>query len=107
MANGNEQSNIGDTSEADSTIVSADRALRSTVQRFLDSAGMTVDLSKVEQQIRDKPIPSAAIAAAAGFVVGGGLVTGPGLALVALFGRNAARETVTNVVSGKVRNRFR
>jgi len=35
------------------------------------------------------------------------LVTRPGMALVALFGRSAARETMTNVVSGKVRRKFR
>ena len=107
MTNENEQRNTDDTiTHGTESVASADRAMRDAVQKYIDRAGIKVDLKKVEQQIRDKPFPSAAIAAV-GFVVGGGLVTRPGMALVALFGRSAARETMTNVVSGKVRRKFR
>jgi hypothetical protein len=94
------------TDRGDST-GSADRALRDTAQKFIDRAEMPVDLKKVEQHIHDQPFRAAAIAAAAGFVVGGGLVTRPGVALLALFARIAARETMTRMVSDKVRSTFR
>jgi ElaB/YqjD/DUF883 family membrane-anchored ribosome-binding protein len=108
MTNENEQRNTDDTvTHGTESVAGADRAMRDAVQKYIDRAGMKIDLKKVEQQIRDKPFPSAAIAAAVGFVVGGGLVTRPGMALIALFGRSAARETMTNVVSGRVRRKFR
>jgi 1,4-dihydroxy-2-naphthoyl-CoA synthase len=88
-------------------LAQADRALRDTAQKYIDRAGMKVDLKKVEQRIRENPVPSAAIVAVSGFIVGGGLATRPGAALLALLGRGAARETMTNVVSGKVRSMFR
>ena len=84
----------------------ADRALRDTAQKFIDRAEMPVDLKKVEQNIHDQPFRAAVIAAAAGFVFGGGLVTRPGLALLALFLRRAAQETMTTMVSGKFAARF-
>lgn len=101
--------NDSDNTNYDGTesIAGADRALRDTAQKYIDRTGIKVDLKTVEQRIRDKPLPSAAIAAAAGFIVGGGLITRPGLALVALFGRTAARDTATKVVTGMVRRRPR
>jgi hypothetical protein len=47
---------------------------------------MKVDLKKVEQRIRENPVPSAAIAAVSGFIVGGGLATRPGAVLLAFLG---------------------
>jgi ElaB/YqjD/DUF883 family membrane-anchored ribosome-binding protein len=108
MPNENQQSHLDETSyQKAESIGGADRALRDTAQKYIDRTGIKVDLNKVEQRIRDKPLPSAAIAAAAGFVIGGGLITRPGMALVALFGRRAARETAANVVTGMVRRRPR
>ena len=71
MTNENEQRNTDDTVTHGTESVAA---MRDAVQKYIDRAGIKVDLKKVEQQIRDKPFPSAAIAAAVGFVVGGGLV---------------------------------
>src|ERR1700722_18838486 len=108
MANESEQPNANDSARRGTErVAQADRALRDIAQKYIDRAGMKVDLKKVEQRIRENPFPSTGIAAAAGFVVGGGLVTRPGSALLALFGRRAVRETMTNVVSGKVRSTFR
>jgi hypothetical protein len=51
------------------SIGAADQALRDTAKKYIDRTGIKVDLKKVERRIRDKPLPSAAIAAAAGFVI--------------------------------------
>ena len=108
MTNEIEQPNVNDSAgRRTEPLAQADRALRSTAQKYFDRAGMKVDLKKIEQRIYEKPVPSAAIAAVAGFIVGGGLVTRPGGVLLALFGRRAARETMINAVSGKVRSTFR
>ena len=108
MANESEQPNANDsTRRGTEPLAQADRALRDTAQRYIDRAGMKVDLKKVEQRIRENPFSSAAIAAVSGFIVGGGLATRPGVALLALAARGAARETMTNAVSGKVRSMFR
>jgi ElaB/YqjD/DUF883 family membrane-anchored ribosome-binding protein len=71
-------------------------AIRETAQKYFDAAGMKIDLEAVEDRIRDQPLLSMAIAAGAGFIIGGGLASSPGLALLGLFGRTAARDTVTN-----------
>ena len=81
----------------------ADRAVRDTAQRYLNRVGINFDLQQVEKTICDKPLGSAAIAAAAGFIVGGGMVTRLGYAMLALLGRKAARETAMNTLSGMVR----
>ncbi len=77
----------------------ADGAIRDTAQKYLDRSGIKLDLQQIEKTIREKPLRSAAIAAGAGFVVGGGMVTRLGVATLALFGRQAARETATNFIS--------
>lgn len=81
----------------------ADEAIRDTAQKYIDKAGLKLDLKQVETKILRNPKPAIAIAAGAGFIVGGGMVTRLGLAMLALFGRQAARETATNFISGGLR----
>jgi ElaB/YqjD/DUF883 family membrane-anchored ribosome-binding protein len=81
----------------------ADGAIRDTAQKYVDRSGIKFDLQQIEQTIREKPLPAVAIAAAAGFVVGGGMVTRLGLAMLTLFGRQAARETASNFIGGVIR----
>jgi ElaB/YqjD/DUF883 family membrane-anchored ribosome-binding protein len=85
----------------------ADNAVRDTARTYLRKFGVNLDLDKIEKSIRDKPLPSAAVAAAAGFIIGGGMATRPAVAILALFGRKAARETATNFMTGMVRARTR
>ncbi len=80
-----------------------DRAIVDTAQRYLRRRGVDFDLRQLEKTIREKPLSAAAIAATAGFIVGGGLATRPGLAMLMLFGRMAARETAVNFVTDMVR----
>jgi ElaB/YqjD/DUF883 family membrane-anchored ribosome-binding protein len=74
----------------------ADRAMKDTAQKYLSAAGIKVDLEDIERRIRNRPLFSLAIAAGAGFVMGGGMATKMGLVLLGLFGRKAAAETATN-----------
>jgi ElaB/YqjD/DUF883 family membrane-anchored ribosome-binding protein len=74
----------------------ARRAMKDTAQQYLDIAGMKLDLEDVEERIRDSPYYSVAIAAGVGFLLGGGLATTPGIALLGLFGRRAVRDTASN-----------
>jgi ElaB/YqjD/DUF883 family membrane-anchored ribosome-binding protein len=74
----------------------AKRAVKDTAQQYLDTAGTKFDLEEIEERIRDRPYYSLAIAAGAGFLLGGGLATTPGVALLGLFGRRAARDTASN-----------
>jgi hypothetical protein len=69
----------------------ADIAFRNTVQNYLDRAGIKLDLEHFESNIRQQPLIAAAIAAAAGFIFGGGAITRLGSALLALKGRKAVR----------------
>jgi ElaB/YqjD/DUF883 family membrane-anchored ribosome-binding protein len=85
----------------------ADRAVRDTARTYLERLGIKLDLEQIEKSIRDKPLPSAAIAAAAGFIIGGGMAIRPAVALLALFGRKAAKETANNFMTGMVRARTR
>ena len=52
MTNENEQRNTDDTVTHGTESVSA---MRDAVQKYIDRAGMKVDLKTVEQQIRDRP----------------------------------------------------
>ena len=90
-------------SEAEESIASAtgaakkaNRAVKDTARKYLDVAGIKVDLEATEKRIRDRPLFYLALAAGAGFVIGGGLATKTGVALLGLFGRKAAVETATN-----------
>jgi ElaB/YqjD/DUF883 family membrane-anchored ribosome-binding protein len=80
-----------------------DRAIVNTAQRYLNRRGVDFDLRRLEKTIRDKPLSAAAIAATAGFIFGGGLATRPGLAMLMLLGRMAAKETAVNFVTEVVR----
>jgi len=60
-----------------------DDAVKDTASAYLRKVGLNLDLEQIETFIRDKPLPSAAIAAAAGFILGGGMATRPGLAIPA------------------------
>ena len=80
-----------------------DRALVNTAQRYLKRRGVDFDLRQLEKTIREKPLSAAALAATVGFIVGGGLATRPGIAMLMLFGRMAARETAVNLVTEMVR----
>jgi ElaB/YqjD/DUF883 family membrane-anchored ribosome-binding protein len=85
----------------------ADRAVRDTARTYLEKFGVRLDLEQIEKSIRDNPLPSAAIAAAAGFIIGGGLATRTAAPILALFARAAAQETATNLMTGMVRTRTR
>jgi hypothetical protein len=75
----------------------ANRAVRDTAQKYLNAAGMKIDLADIEERIRDRALFSVWIAVGIGFILGGGLATRPGVMLLGLFGRTAARQTATNV----------
>ena len=81
-----------------------DRAIVNTAQRYLNRRGVDFDLRQLEKTIRDKPLSAAALAATVGFIVGGGLATRPGLAMLMLFGRMAAKETAVNLMTEMVRS---
>jgi ElaB/YqjD/DUF883 family membrane-anchored ribosome-binding protein len=74
----------------------ASRAMKKTAQKYLDIAGIKVDVDDVEKRVRDQPFFCLGLAAGAGFIIGGGLATSLGVALLGLFGRKAAAETATN-----------
>jgi len=82
----------------------ANRAVRDTAQKYLHMAGVKVDLENIEARLRERALISLAIAAGTGFVLGGGLATKPGVILLGLFGRVAARQTATNVGSQILQN---
>jgi ElaB/YqjD/DUF883 family membrane-anchored ribosome-binding protein len=81
---------------ATETAKKASRAVKDTARKNLDVAGIKVDLEATEKRIRDRPFLYLALAAGAGFVIGGSLATKAGAALLGLFGRKAAVETATN-----------
>jgi len=81
----------------------ADHAIVNTAQRYLKRRGVDFDFRQLEKTIREKPLSAAALAATVGFIVGGGLATRPGLAMLILFGRMAAKETALNFVTDMVR----
>ena len=81
----------------------ADRAVVDTAQKYLNCRGVEFDVRQLEKTIRDKPLSAAALAATLGFIVGGGLATRPGLAMLILFGRMAAKEAAVDLVTGMVR----
>ena len=85
----------------------ADKAFRATAQSYLDRAGINFDLRQLENAIRKKPLLAAASAAGAGFLVGGGMGTQLGATMLAFFGRKAARDTASNLISGVVQSAVR
>jgi hypothetical protein len=89
---GHEQS----IASAAGTAKKASRAVKDTAHKYLEAAGLKVDLDDIEKRIQDRPLFYLGLAAGAGFVIGGGLATNMGVALLGLFGRKAAIETATN-----------
>jgi hypothetical protein len=85
----------------------ADHAIRETTTTYLKQVRVDLDFQQIEKSICEKPLTSAGIAAGAGFILGGGMATRPALALLATFGRKAARNTAACLVTGmlKVGNR--
>jgi hypothetical protein len=84
------------------TATRADKAVKDTASRYLRTFGFNLDLEQIEKSIRDRPLPSVAIAAAAGFIVGGGMAIRPAVAIFALLGSKVAKETATNFMTGMV-----
>jgi hypothetical protein len=68
----------------------ADVAFRKTAQKYLDRAGIKLDLEHFENSIRQQPLIAAALAAAAGFVFGGGGIIRLGSTFLPSRGRKAA-----------------
>jgi ElaB/YqjD/DUF883 family membrane-anchored ribosome-binding protein len=104
MDSQSKENRLGDTTLSTAgTVEKAADAVRETAQSYVDRTGLKLNLRQVEKIVRDKPLHSAAIAAAVGFVFGGGVATRPGLAIFALFGRKAARDTAANFLTGRKR----
>ena len=57
---------------------------------------------RVAEYVRDEPLTSLAIAAAAGFVVGGGLNSRIGQAMLTIVGRIALQNAATSFIAGIV-----
>lgn len=75
----------------------ANRAVKDTAQKYLNAAGIKIDLADIEGKLRDRALFSLGIAASIGFILGGGLATKPGVMLLGLLGRTAVRQTATKV----------
>jgi ElaB/YqjD/DUF883 family membrane-anchored ribosome-binding protein len=80
-----------------------DNAIRDTARTYLGKFGVNLDIVRVETSIRERPLRFTAIAATAGFIVGGGMTTRPGVAILALFGRKVVTETAANLITGMAR----
>jgi ElaB/YqjD/DUF883 family membrane-anchored ribosome-binding protein len=78
-----------------------DSAISNTAQKYISRTRT----KEVETAIRNKPLAATALAAAAGFIVGGGMASRPGLLILALLGRKAAREIAINFAGEMVRGR--
>ena len=50
----------------------ANKAVRDSAQKYLNAAGINVDLGNLEQRIHSRPLLSVGLAAGAGFAFGGG-----------------------------------
>ena len=74
------------------TAQTADNAIKETAATYMRNVGVDLNLERLERSIREKPLAAAGLAAGAGFILGGGMATRPALALLALFGRKAARD---------------
>jgi ElaB/YqjD/DUF883 family membrane-anchored ribosome-binding protein len=92
------------TSFAEATQRGEDR-LEETAQEYLNEAGVGIDSNQILSLIRDQPLKAAGIAAAAGFVVGGGLAGAAGLAVFGMVARTAVRSTVFDLI-GMARKQF-
>jgi hypothetical protein len=100
-SDGSVSSSKSDQGIADKT----NRAFKDTAQTYLDRAGIKLDLQQIESTMRQKPLAAAAIATAAGFIVGGGMGTRLGSKMLGLLSRKMAGDTASNLVAGMVRTR--
>jgi len=103
--NKNERSMDKSTNTIADAAKMAHNAVGETFHTYLKKIGVNLDLPQVEKSIRDKPLSAVGIAAAAGFVVAGGLTTRPAMAILLLFGRKAAEQTAANLMSDMVQTR--
>jgi hypothetical protein len=85
----------------------ADTAIKDTAEVYLKKFGVNLDLDQMEKWICDNPLRTTMIAAASGYILGGGMATRPGVAILALLGRKAAKETATQLVGGRISSRAR
>ena len=74
-------------------------AMKTSAEFALNESRRSCD---AREYIRHEPVTALAIAAGAGFIVGGGASTRPGLALLAFIGRIAVREAATYFLIGTV-----
>jgi hypothetical protein len=72
------------------------RAFKDTLQTYMDQVGIKLDLRHIESTIRQSPLAMAAIATAAGFIVGGGLGTRSGSRMLGLLSRRTVGRTARN-----------
>jgi hypothetical protein len=70
-----------------------------------DKGNADADSRRLLNFIREEPLVSAGAAAAAGFVIGGGLAGDLGLALAGILARTAFRRIVDELISGNRRQR--
>ena len=73
----------------DSTVSKLDTAFRNMLQSSFDATGIKCDMRRMEDKIIAQPLASYGIAAAGGFIVGGGLATRIGWIMLALLGWRA------------------
>ncbi|MGC2758834.1 hypothetical protein [Candidatus Binatus sp.] len=77
----------------------AEDRLEDTTQAYLAQAGVGVDSRQIVSLVREQPLKCAGAVAAAGFVVGGGLSGGLGLAVLGFAARTAVRATLYDPLS--------
>ena len=110
MTDEKDNQNVSDKEEEsviEGGVKKADTAIKDTAGVYLKKFGVNLDLDQMEKWICENPLRTTMIAAASGYILGGGMATRPGAALLALLGRKAARETATHLVSGMVNTRAR
>jgi hypothetical protein len=91
----------------DGGVKKADIAIKDTAGVYLKKFGVKLDLDQMEKWICENPLCTTMIAAASSYILGGGMATRPGAAILALLGRKAAKETAAHLVSGIVNARAR
>jgi hypothetical protein len=78
---------------------------RRTARKYRNETRTDEDSTGLLNFIREEPLICAGAAAAAGFVVGGGLAGDLGLALLGIAARTAFKSAVNDLVSGNRRHR--
>jgi hypothetical protein len=81
-------------------ISKVDAAFRNMLQSSFDATGIKCDLRQVEDKIVAQPLASYGIAAAAGFIVGGGLATRAGWIMLALLSWRSVSNAAMKEPSG-------